>query len=70
MGAEIFEIDRGRCTECVGHHDEPRCIDVCPADSIICDPVTSEDRNALLEKYQRLTTGNPEHGQSLARKSA
>lgn len=70
MGVEIFEIDGGRCTECVGHHDKPQCIEVCPADSVICDPEYSEERNALLNKYQRLTAGNPDHGQSPARKSA
>ena len=23
MGSEIYEIDPNRCTECVGHFDEP-----------------------------------------------
>ena len=25
MGPEIYEIDPARCTECVGHFDEPQC---------------------------------------------
>lgn len=25
MGAEIYEIDPNKCTECVGHFDEPQC---------------------------------------------
>jgi ferredoxin len=25
MGPEIFEIAPERCTECVGHFDEPQC---------------------------------------------
>ena len=26
MGTEIYEIDPGKCTECVGHFDEPQCV--------------------------------------------
>nr|MCU0942387.1 YfhL family 4Fe-4S dicluster ferredoxin [Hydrogenophaga sp.] len=25
MGEEIYQIDPDRCTECVGHFDEPQC---------------------------------------------
>ena len=25
MGQEIYEIDPTKCTECVGHFDEPQC---------------------------------------------
>lgn len=25
MGPEIYVIDPGKCTECVGHFDEPQC---------------------------------------------
>ena len=25
MGVEIYQIDPARCTECVGHFDEPQC---------------------------------------------
>ena len=34
QGAEIFEINPNRCTECVGHFDTPQCVDVCPVDCI------------------------------------
>jgi ferredoxin len=34
-GADIFVIDRDKCTECVGHHDEPQCVEVCPVDAIL-----------------------------------
>ena len=27
QGAEIFEINPNRCTECVGHFDTPQCVD-------------------------------------------
>jgi ferredoxin len=30
MGDEIYEIDPDKCTECVGHFDEPQCAEVCP----------------------------------------
>ena len=33
-GPEIFEIDPDKCTECVGHYDEPQCVEVCPVDCI------------------------------------
>ena len=30
MGAEVYEIDPHKCTECVGHFDEPQCVQLCP----------------------------------------
>jgi len=27
-----FEIDPGKCTECIGHFDAPQCAAVCPVD--------------------------------------
>ncbi len=54
MGPEIFEIDPGKCTECVGHHESPRCIDVCPVDCIEPDPHHTEPPEALLAKARRL----------------
>jgi ferredoxin len=32
QGEEIYAIDASRCTECVGHFDQPQCIEVCPVD--------------------------------------
>jgi ferredoxin len=26
----LFIIDPNLCTECIGHHDEPQCVAVCP----------------------------------------
>ena len=54
QGEEIFEIDPNRCTECVGHFDEPQCIRVCPVECIIPSPAHQESPEQLLEKYQRL----------------
>ena len=57
-GPEIFLIDPARCTECVGHYDEPQCIKSCPIECIIVDPEHQEDRTTLRLKYQVLS-GRP-----------
>ena len=54
-GEEIYEIDPLRCTECVGHFDEPQCVVVCPVECIIVDPERTETINILLKRYQTLT---------------
>lgn len=51
MGAEVYEINFKKCTECVGHYDQPSCIDVCPIDCIIPDPEHKESLDQLAEKY-------------------
>ena len=53
-GAEIYEIIPERCTECVGHYDEPQCAAVCPVDCIPRDPSHPETRAELEEKALRL----------------
>ena len=55
MGKDIYEIDPNKCTECVGHFDEPQCVQVCP---VACIPVNQEfmeSKPTLWEKYYRLT---------------
>jgi ferredoxin len=42
------------CTECVGHHDLPQCMDVCPVDCISKDPKHVEDKESLYQKYLKL----------------
>lgn len=54
QGETIYEIDPGRCTECVGHHDEPQCVVVCPVECITLDPGHPETPEQLLAKYHRL----------------
>ena len=27
-----FVIDPAKCTECIGYHDDPQCVSVCPID--------------------------------------
>ena len=53
-GDPIYIIDADRCTECVGHYDEPSCIEVCPVDSIILDPDNQETRAELEFKFKQL----------------
>ena len=54
-GEEIYIIDPNRCTECVGHYDEPQCQQVCPVDCIPLDPERKESREELMEKYRLIT---------------
>ncbi|HLS54741.1 MAG TPA: YfhL family 4Fe-4S dicluster ferredoxin [Zeimonas sp.] len=54
MGPEIYWIDSDRCTECVGHFDEPQCRQVCPVDCIPFDPERRETHEQLMDKYRRL----------------
>ena len=55
MGAEIYEIDPAKCTECVGHFETPQCEEVCPVECILVSPDHIEDQAALMAKYERLT---------------
>ncbi len=64
MGAEIYEIDAARCTECVGHFDEPQCVQVCPVCCIPVNPACVETPIQLLTKYQRLQVAQPQPGAS------
>ena len=57
-GEAHYEIDPDRCTECVGHFDEPQCVVVCPVDCIPLDPNRPETKTQLVEKYQRLHPAN------------
>lgn len=55
QGEEIYEIDPSKCTECVGHFDEPQCQQVCPVDCIPLDPDRPETQDELMEKFLQLT---------------
>lgn len=54
QGDEIYEIDPTLCTECVGHYEESQCVEVCPVECIVVNPVHEETRDALVLKYQAL----------------
>jgi len=55
-GEEIYVIAPEKCTECVGHFDEPQCQKVCPVDCIPLDPQHQETPEQLQQKYLQLTT--------------
>lgn len=54
MGQSIYEIDPNKCTECVGHFEEPQCVAICPVDCIPKDPAHVESPEQLLEKCKKL----------------
>ncbi len=54
LGEEYYVIDPDLCTECVGHHDEPQCVVVCPVECIITDPGNVESNEQLDLKYRHL----------------
>ncbi len=54
-GDNIYVIAYDRCTECVGHFDEPQCAAVCPvSDCCISDPTYPETSAVLLDKVKKL----------------
>jgi ferredoxin len=54
-GEEYYEINPDLCTECVGHHEESQCVEVCPVDCIVLNPDIPETREQLYKKYLDLT---------------
>lgn len=62
MGVEIYEIDPEKCTECVGHFDEPQCVQVCPVECIPVNPERIETPAALQLKYEHLMATKNETG--------
>ncbi|MEJ0002697.1 MAG: YfhL family 4Fe-4S dicluster ferredoxin [Pararobbsia sp.] len=60
MGVDYYEIDPNKCTECVGHFDEPQCRQVCPVDCIPLNPDWVESKDQLMTKYLRLTAAKPD----------
>ncbi|OGT49384.1 MAG: ferredoxin [Gammaproteobacteria bacterium RIFCSPHIGHO2_12_FULL_41_15] len=55
QGIDIYEINPDLCTECVGHFDEPQCVEICPVDCIPKNEAQVETREQLLAKYRKLT---------------
>jgi ferredoxin len=56
-GEEIYVIDPGKCTECVGAYESSRCVEVCPVDACVPDEAHKETREQLLEKWKKLHPG-------------
>lgn len=55
QGEVIYQIEPTRCTECVGHFNEPQCVVVCPVECIDLDPAHQESPEQLHRKYRQLT---------------
>ena len=53
-GDPIYTINPDLCTECVGYHDEPQCISVCPVDCIEVNPDYDETKEQLLQKKESM----------------
>jgi len=54
-GDDIYIIAAAKCTECIGEHDEPQCIEVCPVDDCIAvDPAHTETKEVLQARYEAL----------------
>lgn len=62
LGEFIYVIDPGRCTECVGHFNEPQCQQVCPVECIPIDPEHVESRDVLMRRFERLHPGRRAQG--------
>ena len=54
ISMDIYVIDPNKCTECVGHFDEPQCQQV-SGRRIPRDPQHDESHAQLMEKYHALT---------------
>jgi ferredoxin len=52
QGEIIYIIDPHRCTECVGHFEQPQCVEVCPVDCIVTGHVETTEELEL--KYRTL----------------
>lgn len=59
QGPQVYVIEPALCTECVGHHDVPQCVEVCPVECIFVDPGHVESRATLESKYLQLTGATP-----------
>ncbi len=54
---KIYKIDPARCTECVGHFEKSRCVEICPVDACIPDPTHKETKEQLLAKFKTINPG-------------
>ena len=59
MGDDFYRIDPARCTECVGHFDEPQCVQLCPVACIPVNPEWAESPEQLMAKFRALQSGQP-----------
>ena len=59
LANEIFYIVPDKCTECVGHFEEPQCVQLCPVACIPIHPDFTESREQLWAKYRMLVSLKP-----------
>ena len=62
MGTDIYVTYPNKCTECIGHFDEPQCQQVCPVECIPRDPAHAESPEQLLAKYHALVAAKNKDG--------
>jgi ferredoxin len=70
MGPEIYRIDSDRCTECVGHFEQPQCVQLCPVDCIPVHPQHVETREQLQQRYLRLQAEQQQQPEASSRGGA
>ena len=54
ISEDFYFIVSGKCTECVGFHEEPQCAAVCPVDCCVEDPEHVENEEMLFAKKEGL----------------
>lgn len=54
LSADYYYVVPEKCTECVGFHDDPQCVGVCPTDSCQKNPAVAENHDQLLAKAKAL----------------
>lgn len=50
LSADFYFIVPGKCSECVGFHDDPQCMSVCPVECCVDDPENRETKEVLEHK--------------------
>ena len=58
MGTDFYVIEPDRCTECVGHFEEPQCRQVCPVDCIPINPDIPDTPDTLRARFEKLKERN------------
>ncbi len=54
LSADYYYVVTDKCTECVGFHDDPQCVAVCPTDACQKNPAVVEEHDKLLTKARAL----------------
>ena len=52
LSDDFYFVVSGKCTECLGFHEEPQCSSVCPEDCCVKDPDMVESEEELLTKKE------------------